>query len=230
MHKKIKDLPESERPYEKALRFGVSVLSDAELLAVFLRNGTRELTAMELAVSMLKLCVPEGCVSSLKRMSFEELKAIPGIGKVKAIELMCLFEFSGRLWRAQIAEKEQFDTSAKCASYFMQSLKGLDREEVHLLLLDGKCRFLSDHCLSVGSVNASVVSPREVFLEALKKRAVCFFIVHNHPSGDPAPSPEDVKITAKLFKAGELMDIRLLDSLIIGEGRYVSLRANGLLQ
>ncbi len=229
MHKTVKELPESERPYEKAFRYGVQVLSDAELMAVILRTGTKELTATEIAVKVLELCGKRRSIAGLKTLSLEELCSVPGVGRIKALQLLCLAEFSLRLWRAGETIETSIDSPAKCAAFYMQALRMLDREEVHILLLDGKCHFISDFCLSVGSVNASVVSTREVFLEALKKRAVCFFIVHNHPSGDPAPSPEDIKITGKLKAAGELMDIRLLDSLIIGGSRYVSLLANHLI-
>ncbi|MBO6133071.1 MAG: DNA repair protein RadC [Lachnospiraceae bacterium] len=229
MKYKMRELPECERPYEKCELYGTQSLSDAEILSVILRNGTKELNSLELAISILNLCGEEKSIAELETISLEDLRSIKGIGRVKALQIKCLVEFSKRMWKSRRGKKPQILSPEDCALWYMESMKHLEREEVHLMMLDAKSSLIEDYALSIGTVNASLVSPREVYLQAVRKGAVFIIMVHNHPSGSPNPSQQDIEITEKLKKAGKLMDIELIDSIIIGDGVYVSLKEIGLM-
>lgn len=227
-HLTIKELPLSERPYEKCMERGSAFLSDAELLAVILKSGTANRNSVEIAREVLKLCGEEGKLQNLKQLTAAQLMQIEGIGKVKAIQILCLSELCSRM--AAVWDQEErllLNTPARIASYYMESMSGLQQEEMHLVFLDTKNRRIRELLLTKGTVNASLISTREVFLEALRNCAVHMIMVHNHPSGDPSPSTEDIVVTKKVQKAGELMDIELLDHVIIGAGRYCSLKSEG---
>ena len=228
MNKRVKEMPVSERPYEKSLKYGVEVLSDAELLAVIIRCGTRSLSSVELAREVLEQCGGREGIASLERRSVEELKKIKGIGSVKAIQLKALNEFAKRLWKSRIGTRERFTTPSVIARYYMEDMRRLAVEEVRIMCLDNSCALIKDFVLSRGTVNASMVSVRDVFLNALKYEAVKLIMVHNHPSGDPTPSKEDILITQKMIRAGVLMDLRLADSIVIGDGIYISIREKRL--
>ena len=228
MNRKVKEMPVSERPYEKSLKYGVEVLSDAELLAVIIRCGTKELNSVELAREVLNQCGGRDGIASLERKSIEELKKIRGIGSVKAVQLKAINEFAKRLWRSRRSRSLKFTTPLSIATYYMEDMRRLTCEEVRIMCLDNSCALIKDHLLSKGTVNASMVSVRDIFLTALKYEAVKLVMVHNHPSGDPTPSRDDILITEKVIKAGVMMDIRLADSIIIGDGIYISIREKRL--
>ncbi len=222
----MKELPFSERPYEKCERDGTESLSDAELLAILLQSGTRKETAVELAKRLLLLS-PEKNLSGLAKMTFSRLTAVRGVGKVKALKLLAAFELMKRLAREDFGERPILKNPSAIADYYMQDLRFLSTEEVHVLFFNTKCIFLGEKRLFVGTVNASLISPREIFIEALQREAVGIILVHNHPSGDPTASREDIHLTVQVAQAGKMLDIRLLDHIIIGDNRYFSFKENG---
>lgn len=218
----IKRLPESERPYERFLEKGASALSDAELLAIMIRTGVRGESALDLSRRLLNTST-EGLIV-LQKLSIEELQHIPGIGKVKAIQLKSLAELSNRLTRACSEKKVCFDTPQTVAQYYMETYRYLDTEHSLLILLNTKNHLISEFVLSTGTVMKTLVSTREIFKKALQCGAVFFMLLHNHPSGDPSPSKGDILLTKKLFDAGNIMDIKLIDHIIIGDNTYCSLK------
>ncbi|MBR1770457.1 MAG: DNA repair protein RadC [Lachnospiraceae bacterium] len=220
-----------ELPYERFLQCGPEGLSERELLAIILRTGTRDKSALELADEVLSMAVyPRVGLLGLYDVSLEELMQIKGIGLVKAVKLKCLAELSMRMSRAVAKEGLVFRTPDLVAQYFMEQLRHKDTECVIMVSLDSKGRMISEKKLSEGSVRMSLISPREIFLEALRVRAVNFVLVHNHPSGDPTPSRMDRELTENVCKLGEMMDILLLDHIIIGDNRYASFRQLGYLE
>ncbi|MBO4290244.1 MAG: DNA repair protein RadC [Lachnospiraceae bacterium] len=225
----MKDLPESERPYEKCRDFGPEVLSDAELLAVILRTGCPGKTAYDLAVDLLRRQRGEKRLTGLTNMTVKELCEVPGIGWVKAVQLTCLAEICKRLARERSLQQVRLSSSRSVADYFMQDMKNLETEEIRAAFFDTKGNLIREVLMSKGTVNASVLTPREVFLAALSHHAVYVILVHNHPSGDPAPSAEDVRLTRTVFESGELIGIPLMDHIVIGDGTYISFKEQGLL-
>lgn len=214
-----------ELPYERFVRFGAENLTEAELLAVIIRTGTREKSALQLAEEVLGLArYPREGLLGLYEVTLEELQRIRGIGQVKAVKLKCLAELSMRMSAARAREGINFTTSGQVAAYFMEKLRHRDTECVILVCLDAKGQMICEKKLSEGSVNMSLISPREIFLTALENRAVSILLVHNHPSGDPAPSGADRDLTCNVREAGESMGIPLLDHIVIGDNLYVSFR------
>lgn len=229
-HITMKELPTSERPYERCLKYGAGVLTDAELIAVLLKNGTKKETALQLASRML-LSVPKGTEPLAGLMAFKQpdFMGIPGIGPVKTATMLCAMELAKRLSMAKYRPKLAYNDPQTVADYYMEVMRFYDREHFLLLLLDSKNALIREVEISVGTVNASFASPREVMIEALQYKAVHIILIHNHPSGNPVPSPADIEVTKKIQAAGRLMDIYLLDHIIIGEQDYVSMRASHLL-
>ena len=219
----MKELYEGERPYEKCLSKGAKALTDKELLAVLLRTGRVGETACELAGRILNLPGYQG-LAGFGRIPLERLLELKGVGKVKAVQLKCAAELSLRMAKAAAVERLCFTNPATIADYFMEELRYEEQE-----FLDTRSRLLKEKLMFQGTVNASLASPREIFLEALKVHAVHVVLVHNHPSGDASPSRDDVRITERIWHAGELLGIRLLDHVIIGDGCYSSLRERRLL-
>lgn len=214
-----------ELPYERFLRFGPENLTEAELLAIIIRTGTKEKNAVQLAEQVLGLAkYPKEGLLGLHDVSLEELEGIKGIGQVKAVKLKCIAELSVRMSVATAKDGVQFTSSGQAAAYFMEKLRHRDTECVLLASLDAKGQLIREKKLSEGSVRAALISPREVFLEALDAKAVNILLVHNHPSGDPSPSRSDREITSAVRELGQKMDIPLLDHIVIGDKRYVSFR------
>lgn len=224
----MKDLYKDGRPYEKCLACGAGALSDAELLAVILRTGTSGETVCRLAERILSLPGYEG-LSGLCRIPAECLMKLKGVGQVKAIQLKCLAELGARMAKASALERLCFDTPATIADYFMEELRHKEQEQLMVLFLNTRNKLLKEKLMFKGTVNASIISPREIFMEALEVHAVHLVLVHNHPSGDPVPSPEDIRMTERVKRAGQLLDIQLLDHIIIGDRCYSSLRERGIL-
>lgn len=222
----MKELPPSERPYEKAELEGVEQLSDRELLTVFIRSGTKTERADQVAFHLLELCGADG-LQALWNLSLDKLKSIPGIGKVKAIQILCACELARRMARGKRLPGTRISSSEDVVSYYNIQLKYQTRECLILIILDSKNRILSEEVLSVGSIRASVADPREIFLSAIRKNGVSIILLHNHPSGDPTPSSEDIRTTRQIAEAGELLGVRLLDHIIIGQNSHVSLLAEG---
>lgn len=216
-----------EQPYEKCLLLGAKSLSDAQLLAVILRTGTAGLNATELASAILNLAGDtdvENRLMGLHNLSVSELTAIKGVGQVKAIQIQCICELSRRIAKQTAATRLDFTSPDSIAKYYMEDLRHLEKEQLVLVMLDSQCRLIKDCVISVGTVNASLISPREVFMEALKHNAVSIVLLHNHPSGDCTPSRNDIHITTKINNAGEIMGIKLIDHIIIGDNKYTSLK------
>lgn len=212
-------------PYERFVQFGPENLTESELLAIILRTGTRDKSAVELAQQVLSLArYPREGLLGLYDITLEELMQIKGIGMVKAVKLKSLAELSMRISRASAKEGLCFSNSSTVAGYYMEKLRHRDTECVMLVCLDGKGQLIGEKKLSDGSVKMSLVSPREVFMEALYQRAVNIILIHNHPSGDPTPSCADRDLTRNLFELGQKMDIPLLDHIIIGDNRYTSFK------
>ena len=215
-------------PYERFMRFGAENLTEKELLAIILRTGTREHSAIQVAEEVLALArYPREGLLGLYDLTLEDLMSVRGIGEVKAVRLKCLTEFSKRISQAKAKEVLCFQNSQSVAEYYMEQLRHRDTECVYLLNLDNKGRMLSDKRLSDGSVRMSLISPREIFLCAISYHAVGILLVHNHPSGDPTPSKSDVSLTKNVHTIGEMMNIPLTDHIIIGDNRYISFREEG---
>ncbi|MCI6018188.1 MAG: DNA repair protein RadC [Clostridiales bacterium] len=219
----IKNMPESERPYEKCLKLGVSSLSDAELLAVIIKTGTKNMRSTDLASHILNLCEKKGGIGFLSRLSIHELTKIKGIGKVKAIQIVCAAELSKRIAKSSASQDISFTSPEAVASFYMEDLRHFTQEHLILLMLDTKNRRIKDILITKGTINSTIMHPREIFIEALKHEAVNIILVHNHPSGDPTPSKADIQMTRQVAKIGDMIGIPLIDHVIIGDNIYESL-------
>ena len=217
-----KDLPEEIRPYERCLKEGPEALNDAELLAVVLRTGSMGENSLQLAQRLLSMTG----LAELTSMAVPELSAVKGIGKVKAIQLQCAGELGRRAVRNQ-SEAVCFDTPQAIGDHYLPRFSGSRQEEVLLLNLNTKNRLIRELVLSRGTVCQTLLSPREVFLEALRYNAVKIILLHNHPSGDPTPSLEDIEITHMIEEAGKLLAVPLADHIIIGGSSFISLKEMG---
>lgn len=226
----VKELPESERPYEKCERFGPEVLSDAELLAVIIRSGTKKERAVDLAVRVLNRPGAKKGLSALYYYSRQELQKIKGIGKVKSIQLCCVAELAKRMHMAEDEEKQSFHSPESIANAYMERMRHRRTEEIILLMLDTKGRKIADEVISKGTVNMAVLEPREVLCTALRYEAVFLILLHNHPSGIPMPSDADIFVTRNLAKACEIVGIELRDHIVIGDNCYLSMMEKGILE
>lgn len=227
--KTIKELSEEERPYEKCEKYGVGNLTDSELLAVLLRTGTRGENSMELAKRILYPTFSQEGILNLHNWSYEQLLQVKGIGKVKAIQILCLCELARRLAKAEAGKELNFGTPESIAKYYMEDMRHQKQEVMKLLMLNTKSKLIGESDISKGTVNATIISPREMFVEALQKNAVFIILLHNHPSGDPTPSRQDILITQKVRDAGEMVGVELLDHIIIGDNCYFSMREGKVL-
>lgn len=226
----MKELPAADKPYEKCMSYGASALTDAELLSVILRTGAKGIPALELAKKILAAAYGEEGILGLHRLSIPDLMKIRGVGKVKAIQIQCLLELSRRLAKKRAGEALHFHDPSTIAAYYMEDFRHSDQEQMILMMLNTKNRLSGELMISKGTVNASMVSPREIFLQALHYHAVSIVLVHNHPSGDPAPSRDDLSFTKRVQEAGILLGIELLDHIIIGDRKYMSFRESRLLE
>lgn len=228
-HMKMKDLPNDDRPYERCLREGPEVLSDSELLSIIIRTGSREDNSLELASKVLALNYPKEGILGLLHLSLPELMSVKGIGKVKGAQLLCIGELSRRIWKRKMMEQKLvFRTPQAVADYYQEDMRHQQQEQFHVMMFNSKQVLIRDVLLSKGTVNASLASPREIMIEALRYQAVSLILVHNHPSGDPEPSKEDIALTRKIMEAGALIGIPVLDHIIIGDNSFVSLKERGL--
>lgn len=223
----IKELPLSERPYEKFEMYGVNSLSDAELLAVIIRSGSKGKRAIEVASRILNYSKKDMGLSGLHTLTQRELMKVEGIGRIKAIQLLCVVELAKRISRETKKENLSLLSPEAVAQYFMEDMRHLKYEQAILLLLDIKNRIIKDVVLSKGNGNCTTILPRDIFIMAVKYEAYHYILLHNHPSGDPTPSGADIAITKRLVKSGKLIGIQLLDHIIIGDNKYVSLRERG---
>ena len=225
----VKELPVAERPYEKCELYGAGAISDSELVAVILRTGRRGERSVDMARRILLAGDRDGDASSLDLLSLDDLKNIEGVGRVKAIQVKCAAELGRRIAAGNKRKVLDIFDTRSLAEYYCCKMGHLDKETVMVLHADSKGRIFSEEQLSVGTVDCSLVSPREIFISALAKKSVNIFLLHNHPSGDPTPSKDDHIITDRVAKAGKLIGIRLLDHVIIGGRSYVSFNEMGFL-
>lgn len=223
----MKELPVSERPYEKCRAAGPEILSDAELLAVVLRSGTKGQTVLSLAQKLLGRKGEESGLAAAVRLPFPELIKLPGIGPVKAVQLQCIGELARRIAKASAKKGLELSAPHAIAQYFMEDLRHQKQEEMVVAMFDTKGHLIRETIISRGTVNASLVTPREVFLEAIHQEAVYVVLLHNHPSGDPTPSREDIRLTKRMQEAGDLLSIPMLDHIIIGDNCYLSFKERG---
>lgn len=227
--KNMKELPKEEQPYEKFQLSGPEQLSDAELLAIILRTGTKGVSSVSLAEDILNLSTQEKGLHSLQYLSINELMHLKGVGQVKAVQIKCIGELSRRIAKSTARKKLNFQDPETIASYYMEDLRHQEQEMLFLMMLDTQNALLGDLMISKGTVNASLISPREIFLTALKFQAVHIVLVHNHPSGNPTPSQEDIRITKRIQLAGEMLGVHLIDHIIIGDRNFCSLCKEQLL-
>ncbi|MCT4632171.1 MAG: DNA repair protein RadC [Firmicutes bacterium] len=220
----IKEMPLSERPREKMIREGVDTLSNSELLGSILGTGTRKESAVILSQRILNQS--EGLVS-LSQMSIEELKRINGIGEAKACQIKACFQLCHRLSSEKSFNKKSVKSPGDAAIYLESQLRFEKKEYFVILLLDTKNQVIAKEVISVGSLNSSIVHPREVFKVAIKRSAASIILAHNHPSGNTSPSQEDIKVTKRLIETGDIVGVKVLDHIIIGDGGYLSLREEG---
>jgi DNA repair protein RadC len=211
----LREVCVSQRPRERLLENGVALLSDAELLALLLEQGSKNESVIDLS---LRLISSYG-LSSLNSLSIKELTSLKGIGVAKACKVLAAFELSKRVNSGKIVGKK-IESASDVFDYYKDKLGDLKKEHFYALLLDSKNRIIKEELISVGTLNASLVHPREVFKSAIKESANAIILVHNHPSGDVTPSPEDREVTELMVKAGEMMDIKVMDHVLIGKGRW----------
>ena len=217
-------------PYEKFIQYGPEVLSEAELLAIIIRTGTQDHSAVELGQQIMALSgSKEKGLNSLHHLSLKELTSIKGIGLVKAVRIRCITEFSMRMARESALGQLKFNNPASIAEYYKEDLRHKEKEMVLLLLLDHKLRLIEEYVVSLGTGRASLLSPREIFIQAFKARAANMILLHNHPNGVPKPSQQDIQITGKVKEIGEIIDIPLIDHIIIGDNKYMSFKEEDLL-
>jgi DNA repair protein RadC len=218
-----------ELPYDKFMRLGPENLSDSELLAIMLRTGTKDKTPIELGRDILRLAGEKWGLLGLFHFSIKELMQIPGIGEVKAVQLLCIAEIAKRTSNMQAKADLNFDRPDTVAAYYMERMRHRDTEQLILVLLDAKRHIINERVLSVGTSHSTLISPREICIEAFRHEASYFMILHNHPSGDPKPSRQDMLVTQKIKEVSDLIEIPLLDHIIIGDNRYISFVQKGLL-
>ncbi|SFB67925.1 RadC family protein [Butyrivibrio sp. YAB3001] len=217
-------------PYERFLSFGAESLTDAELLAVIIRTGSNQNSPVDIARQVMQLGKgKEKGLNSLFSLSMDELQKIHGIGQVKAVKLKCVAELAKRMAKKQTKDSLDCNNPAVVADYYMEKLRHEEQEKTILLCLNNKMGLIEECLLSIGTVNSASLSPRDVFMNALKCSAANIILLHNHPTGDPTPSKADVAITSKIRESGSMLDIILRDHIIIGDRAYCSLAEKGLL-
>ena len=224
---RVVDMADDEKPVEKALMYGVASLSNAELLAIIIKCGTKEHSAIQLAQMILNKDPVYKGLQGLNYLSLDDLTSISGIKKMKAAQIMAVTEISRRMSRNSFKDKLKLNDPKSIADYYMEKVRYLTREKVFVLYLSSSLNLLYEEQLSEGTIDRSLVSAGEVFKKALKINATCLILLHNHPSGDPTPSEADISITRKLVKSGEMLGIKVVDHIIIGDKKYFSIAERG---
>jgi len=217
----IKDLPEEIRPRERLLAQGANSLAITELLAIIIRTGTASTTALQLSDLLLKHF---GSLEVLAQAEVDEISKIKGIGQTKAIQIKAALELGTRLITLQAKKREGIKNAEDVFNLLLPTMRYLDKEYFRAVFLDTKNQVLQIKDISIGSLNASIVHPRELFKAAIKVSSAAIILAHNHPSGDPNPSPEDIEITKRIWEGGQILGIKILDHIIIGDNKYVSLK------
>ncbi|MFQ3574348.1 MAG: DNA repair protein RadC [Thermodesulfovibrionales bacterium] len=223
---KIKEMPEEERPRERLIKGGVDSLSNAQLIAIILRTGCGQKNALALAMELINNF---GSLNNIANASVRELKSIKGMGNAKIAQIKASFELGKRLFSETPRYDKVFRDSDDVYKYIFPRFHGIMKEIFYCLMLDIKNRLISESQISVGSLSESLVHPREAFKDAIKMSAASVIFIHNHPSGDPEPSDADITITERLKKTGDIVGIKLLDHIIIGKNRFVSMKSKGFI-
>jgi DNA repair protein RadC len=218
----IRELPEAERPREKLLRFGQEHLTNTELIALLLGTGSRGESAIGLAENLLALD-GDGLLH-LANCSVEELSGIKGMGLAKASKLLAAIELGSRMATTQRPEKTMIESTADVVGIFMEKMRYHKKEYFNVLLLNAKGGILAVETVAVGDLSSSIVHPREAFIAAVRRSAAAVIFLHNHPSGNPKPSPQDIEVTHRLCETGKILGIHVLDHIIIGDGIYISMK------
>ena len=221
----IRELPATERPRERLKQYGAASLSNSELVAIILRTGAASESVLNLSARLL---TKFRGLAGLAKAGFGELCQERGLGEAKAAQLKAALELGRRLMSTQPEERMVVKSPADIANLLQAEMSFLEQEELRLVLLNTKNQVLAVPCVYKGNVNTSLIKVGELFKEAVRENCPALVVVHNHPSGDPTPSPEDIKVTEQIVKAGKLLDIEVLDHLIIGQQRYISLKERGL--
>ncbi|MGG3915671.1 RadC family protein [Rossellomorea vietnamensis] len=222
----IRDFPQDERPRERMIQSGAASLSNQELLAILLRTGTKSESVLQLSNRLLTQF--DG-LNLLKDASLEEITKTKGIGLAKAVQIMAAVEFGRRISNLAFDDRYSIRSPEDGANYVMNDMRFLAQEHFVCLYLNTKNQVLHKQTIFIGSLNASIVHPREVFKEAFRRSAASIICIHNHPSGDPTPSREDIEVTKRLVECGRIIGIDILDHLIIGEKKFISLKEKGYL-
>ncbi|MCL5935094.1 MAG: DNA repair protein RadC [Firmicutes bacterium] len=225
-HLTVKELPEELRPRERLRSKPISALSNKELLAIILRTGTRSESVLDLASRLLTV---HGGLRGLVSVTLDELSTISGIGTAKAAMIRAALELGKRVSSMAPEVRPVIRSPQDVSILLMEEMRHLDREQFRTVLLNTKNQVLETEVVSVGSLSSSIVHPREVFKNPIKKSAAALILVHNHPSGDPTPSREDIEVTNRLAEAGKILGIEILDHIIIGDNKYSSLKEKGLI-
>ncbi|MDW0118104.1 DNA repair protein RadC [Sporosarcina thermotolerans] len=222
----IRDVHIADRPRERLIRQGAASLSNQELVAILLRTGTKEESVLLLANRILNSFDK---IQDLKNATVEEMMAVKGVGQAKAVQLLAAAEIGKRIHRRHSEGRYVIKSPEDAAAYLMTDMSSLLQEHFVVLFMNVKNEVLHKQTIFIGSLNSSIVHPREIFREAVKRSAASIIVSHNHPSGNPSPSPEDIEVTKRLVEAGSIMGIELLDHIIIGDHRFISLKEKGFM-
>ncbi|SKA94515.1 DNA replication and repair protein RadC [Caloramator quimbayensis] len=222
----IKDIPVQDRPRERLIKFGPEALSNSELLAIIIRTGTKSENALSISN---RLIAQNKGLEFLSSCTIQELSQIKGIGNAKAAQLKAAIELGKRLRNYRNDKIISINSPKDAAEIVMEDMRYFKKEHFRVIFLNTKNIVIDVKDLSIGNLNSSIVHPREVYSEAIKKSSASIIVLHNHPSGDPTPSQEDVNITRRLIEAGKIIGIDLLDHIIIGDGSFISLKEKGII-
>lgn len=220
----IRDVHLADRPRERLLRQGAASLSNQELIAILLRTGTKQESVLVLANRILSSFDK---IQDMKDATMEEYTQVKGVGQAKAVQLLAAAEIGKRIYRKHSEGRYTIRSPEDAAAYLMTDMASLTQEHFVALFLNVKNEILHKETIFIGSLNSSIVHPRELFREAVKRSAASIICAHNHPSGNPTPSPEDIEVTKRLTEAGAVMGIELLDHIIIGDHQFISLKEKG---
>lgn len=223
----IKDMPLNERPREKLYKYGSKSLSNAELIAVIIRTGSRNETAIQISQNLISM--DKKGIGFLSDASFEELTSVKGIGKCKAAQIISAIELGKRIAAQGGEDKIKVTSPTDIVNLIMEEMRFLKKEHFRIAILDTKNHIITIEEISIGNLNSSIVHPREVFNIAIRRSANSIILIHNHPSGDPTPSREDINITNRLIEAGSIIGIRVLDHIIMGNNRYLSFKERNII-
>ena len=222
---RIRDLESSQRPRERLASLGATSLSNSELIAILLRTGIKGINAVQLGQKILMDC---GGLAGLHRLSYTELCRMRGVGPAKAAQIKAAVELGNRFAASTPKEHPVIQSPEDAASLILYEMGALEQEHLNVMLLDTRNRMVKLVEVYRGSLNSSLIRVSEVFKEAVRANAAAIIVVHNHPSGDPTPSPEDISVTHAIVQAGKLLDIEVLDHIVVGKNKFISLKSRGL--